>query len=195
MHVGKFSSADTILILRAQRKKLRMKREWADNEVASRTGGSRRWPIWVVQLICELLITGTAPSAIPTNIEIMYQTLYREKPAETPSVNFVRQCRVVVEVLGETLATLKLATSESWNQLWFDGTTRRQIPFTALIVGMLGDEDTIDPVIVSSCIFMDDEKSDTQADGIIDKVSLILILVDILSGQHTHQCLCSLDQD
>ena len=134
----------------------------------------------VVQLICELLITGTAPSAIPNNIKIMYQTVYREKPEETPSVNFVRQCRVVVEVLGETLAALKLARSESWNQVWFDGTTCRQIPFAALIVGMLGNEDTINLVIASSCLFMDDEKSETQADGIVYKVSLILILIDIL---------------
>jgi len=40
------------------------------------------------------------------------------------------------------------------DQLWYDGTTRRQIPFGALIIGMLsGDNNMIDPVVVSSCIF------------------------------------------
>jgi hypothetical protein len=55
--------------------------------------------------------------------------------------------------------------------LWYNGTTHQQIPFGALIIGMLaGDNDMIDPVVVSSCIFMEDETSETQANGIVDKV-------------------------
>jgi hypothetical protein len=42
--------------------------------------------------------------------------------------------------------------------------------FTALIIGILGDENDIDPVVVSSCIFMEDERAETQADGILEKV-------------------------
>jgi hypothetical protein len=53
-----------------------MQKEWADEDAAARRGGGRRWPIWVVQLICELLVNGTAPSSIPSNIETMYETLY-----------------------------------------------------------------------------------------------------------------------
>ena len=99
----------------------------------------------------------------------MYETLYGETPEELPLVNFVRECRVVVEVVGETIAALKLAAAENWKQLWTDATTRRQIPFTALVIGLLGDEDNIDPVVISSCIFMDDEKAVTQGDGILSK--------------------------
>ena len=75
-------------------------------------------------------------------------------------------CRVVVEVMGETIAVIKLADTPSWNQLWTDGTTRRQIPFTALVIGLMGNGEVIDPIVVPSCIFMEDERSETQADGI-----------------------------
>jgi hypothetical protein len=71
---------------------------------------------------------------------------------------------------------MKHGSAESWKQLWTDGTTRRQIPFTALIIELLGDEEDIDPVVVSSCIFMDDERSETQAHGIVKKVSLLMKL-------------------
>ena len=51
-----------------------------------------------------------------------------------------------------------------------DGTTRQQIPFTALVIGLMGNSEVIDPIVVSSCFFMEDERSETQADGIINKV-------------------------
>ena len=57
-------------------KKKQMKKEWKDNDVASCKGGGRSWPVWVVQLICELLVIGTPPSSMPGNIQIMYETLY-----------------------------------------------------------------------------------------------------------------------
>ncbi len=37
---------------------------------------------------CELLVTGTPPSAIPQIIQTFCETLLREKPKELPSVNF-----------------------------------------------------------------------------------------------------------
>jgi hypothetical protein len=78
----------------------------------------------------------------------------------------------VVEVIGETIAAMKLAFAESWKQVWTDGTSRRQIPFAALIIGLLGanESDAIDPVVVSSCIFTEDERAETQAAGLIDKI-------------------------
>eukprot|EP00956_Cyclotella_meneghiniana_P030815 scaffold78775_cov36-Cyclotella_meneghiniana.AAC.2 len=161
-----------------QKTKRRMKKEWDDEAAARKRGGGRRWPIWVVQLICELLVCGTSPQAIGPSIKIMYETLYGEKTEEEPpSVNFIRQCRVVVEIMGETVTALKLGSADSWKQLWTDATTRRQIPFTALIIGLLGDEEDIDPVIVSSCIFMDDERLQRLIDVVKarypDKVDLI----------------------
>ncbi len=155
--------------------KLRLRKEWETEREAGRTGGSCRWPLWVVELICELLVNGTPPSAIPANIGTMYQTLYGREPDEPlPSDNFVRECRVVVEVIGETIAAIKLSAAENWDQLWFDATTCRQTSFTAIIIGLLNGNEfaDIDPVVVSSCVFMEDERSETQATGIMDKVSI-----------------------
>ena len=176
-----------------------LQKEWADEEAARKRGGGRRWPIWVVQLICELLVNGTAPSSIPSNIETMYETtLYGTKPKEVPSINFVQGCRVVVEIIGETIAAIKLASADTWKQLWTDATTRRQISFTALVIGLLGDEedDSIDPVIVSSCIFMADERAETQADGIENKITLLKCrlerLVDAVKEKIPHKSHCHL---
>ena len=88
-----------------------------------------------------------------------------------PSVNFVRECRVVVEIIGETLVAIKLGRTEFWDQLWTDLTTRRQIPCAALIIGILADSGNIDPIVVSSCIFVEDEKSETQVDGIVNNLN------------------------
>jgi len=147
-----------------------MKKEWDKDRLAGSRGGGRSWPVWVVQLICELLVNGTPPTAIPGNIDAMYETLYGEEAAERPSVNFCRNCRMVVQVIGETMTALKLAKSEKWNQIFTDATTRRQISFQALLVGVMDDDGMIDPVVVSSCIFMEDERSETEAQCVIDKV-------------------------
>ena len=151
--------------------RLRMRKEWADNATARSRGGGRIWPVWAVQLILELLVAGTAPSAIPLNIGIMYETFFGTKPEELPSINFVRQCRAVVEVVGKTITAIKLAKADQWEQLWTDATSRWQRSFTALLIGALGEAGKIDPIVVSSCIFMEDERSETQAEGIINKVS------------------------
>ena len=157
-----------------QESKRIMKKEWDDKDHdgrRTRRGGSRRWPTWVVLMICELLINGTRPSAVPSCIHTVYETLYLEAPDELPSINFVRECRVLVEVMGETITAIKLANASQWSQLWTDSTTRRQIPFTALIIGVLAESGDVDPVVVSSCIFMEDETSEMQADGIVKKVN------------------------
>ena len=52
-----------------------MQREWDDEETAWKNGGKQGWPPWVVQLICELLVTGTPPGAIPQTIQTFFETL------------------------------------------------------------------------------------------------------------------------
>ena len=160
-------------VMNSESKQRKMKKEWSNAEVARSRGGSRKWPVWVVQLICELLVNGTPPSAIPGNIQIMYETLHGEEAEDLPSVSFVQSCRVVVEVIGETVTAIKLAKANTWRQLGTDATTRQRIPFTAIIIGLLGDDAKIDLVVVSSCMFMKGEKSATGAQGIIDKVSVL----------------------
>ena len=176
----------------SQANRLEMKKEWKNATAARQRGGSRSWPVWVVQLICELLVNGAAPTAVRENIQTIYETLYSKSAEELPSVSFVRSCRVTVEIIGETVAAIKLADADTWNQLWTDATTRRQIPFTAVIIGLMGDNDEIDPVVVSSCIFMEDETSATGANGILNKVSyFVFIWYAIRCLMHiSHDFLC-----
>ena len=61
--------ASTLLESSSETKR-HMKKEWEDSGSGKRTrGGSRRSPTWVVLMICELLVNGTAPTAIPSNIQ------------------------------------------------------------------------------------------------------------------------------
>lgn len=136
-----------------------------------RGGCSKVWPLWVTEAICDLLVHGTPPSAIPSNIATLYATFTCEEPEELPSVNYVRQCRVLIQIIGETITAMKLAACPDWMQIFFDATTRRQIPFSAVIISLMGDEPgSFDPIIVSSCVIMRDETSERQVEGITDKV-------------------------
>jgi len=38
--------------------------------------GGGKSPIWVTQCICELLVNGTPPPAIPLNLKTLYKTFY-----------------------------------------------------------------------------------------------------------------------
>ena len=105
------------MVMNSEENRRIMQKEWSSEAAARQRGGSRRWPVWVVQLICELLVNGTPPASIPGNIQIMYETLFGEPTNDLPSVSFVRSCRTVVEVLGETITALKLARAPDWKKL------------------------------------------------------------------------------
>ena len=131
----------------------------------------------MVQLRCDLLVIGTPPSSMPSNILIMYETLYDidldtvgEKKVVFPSINFRRQCRIVVQVIKETMVALKSAKAVKWNHIFTDATSRRQISFQDLLVGIMDDDGMINPLVVSSCIFIEDETLETEARCVIDTV-------------------------
>jgi len=90
-----------------------------------RHGGSGRWPVHIILLICELLVNGTPPSAVPANIQTTCTAFTGAETSELPSISFVRECRVVLQNLNETLSALRLGTAETWQQLFTDGTSRR----------------------------------------------------------------------
>ena len=75
------------------------------------------------------------------------------------------------------MAALKLAGAEEWKQLFTDATTRRQVLFQCLLIGVMDGDDKIDPVVVLLCIFMEDERSETEAKSILDKVCLCIFIV------------------
>ena len=80
-------------------------------------------------------------------------------PKEVPSVSSVRQCHTFVEVVGETITAWKLVDEDSWLQIFTDATSCRQCAFQALVVGLMDKDGLMDPVIVSSCIFLENETS------------------------------------
>jgi len=137
-------------------------------------GGGGNWPVRIVLLICELLMNGTAPRAVPANIRSVTETVTGQRVDQNPSVNFVRQCRVVVQNLNKMLAAYCLGnTASRWKQVFNNGTSRRLIAFQNLVIGIVnGDE--FESVIASSCIFLENETSQQQVEGIIKKVCAIL---------------------
>ena len=139
--------------------------------------GAAHWEVWVVQLICELLVIGAPPATIPKSINTIYETLIGKSPDSVPGVDFVRKCRVVVQNIAETMAAIKLASADEWAQLSTDATTRRHLPFQCLIISLLGEDMNIIPVIVSSCIFLDNETAETTVSSLFDKVCHMLCLL------------------
>jgi len=136
-----------------------------------RHGGSGRWPVHIILLICELLVNGTPPSAVPANIQTTCTAFTGAETSELPSISFVRECRVVLQNLNETLSALRLGTAETWQQLFTDGTSRRQIAFQNLVIALM-ENGKLDPVIVSSCMVLKDETSENQVEAILDMVSV-----------------------
>ena len=150
--------------------RLQIKRETS----VGRRGGSGKWPVHIVLLICELLTNGTPPSAVPANIQSTAAAFNGCEADELPSVNFVRQCRTVLQNLNSMLAGFRLGNAKSWHQIFTDGTTRRQIAFQNLVIGLMeGGE--FDSVIASSCIILENETSAIQVESIKEEVSLFHI--------------------
>ena len=78
---------------------------------------------------------------------------------------------MLVQIISETITAMKLAACLHWAEIFFDATTRRQVPFSAVVISLMGDDpETIDPLIVSSCVILEDETSEMQVDGIVTKV-------------------------
>ena len=89
--------------------RLAIKRERA----IGRRGGSGRWPVHIVLLICEYLVNGTPPSAVPANLQSASAAFTGAEATELPSVNFVRQCRTVCENLNLMLSGFRLGNARN----------------------------------------------------------------------------------
>ena len=94
---------------RMQTIQLQIKRERA----VGRRGGGSKWPVHIVLLICELLVAGTPPSAVPGNLQATSAYFTGSEASELPRVGFVRHCRVVVQSLNETMAALRLGKADT----------------------------------------------------------------------------------
>jgi hypothetical protein len=95
--------------------------------------GATSWPLFVWELILDMLVNGTPPTAVSANIVIFIQRFSpRTKIKETPSIWTVRHGLTVLLVVVETLAAYRLAKAKRWGQMHGDGTGQRQIAFQDL---------------------------------------------------------------
>ena len=135
-----------------------------------RPGGFKRGPVYIVLLICEMIVNVTHPTAVLANIQSSCALFMGVEATELPCANFVRQCRVVLQNLNETLSTFRLGNADSWHQVFTDGTKRRQIEFQNLVIALMEDGD-LDPVIVLLCMYVENETSVICLQYIIETVS------------------------
>ena len=106
--------------IKSEVRQKQLQRQAAD---VGRHGGGRKWPVWVVQTICEMLTNGAPPSSIPDLLRTMVETMNGDAAViKLPSVRFVRMCCTVVQVLGETMVAIRLGRANFWQQLFTDGT-------------------------------------------------------------------------
>ena len=80
--------------------------------------GGKRWPVHIVLLICEILVNGTHPSTVPANIETSCASFTGVEADELTSVNFVRECRIVLQNLNKTLSALRLGSADTWHYVF-----------------------------------------------------------------------------
>ena len=65
-----------------------------------------------------------------------------------------------------------MGNADTWHQVFTDGTTRRQIAFQNLVIALMEEEGAdLDPVIVSSCMYVENETSEKCVLSIIETVS------------------------
>ena len=113
----------------------------------------------MVLLICELLIIDIPQTDITRSIYTLYGTLTGIDPTEVPYVSFIQRCLTVVQVVRENIAAWKLEDADSWIQIFTDATSSNQCTFQELVVGLMNEDGLLDPVIVLSCIFLENETS------------------------------------
>ena len=76
-----------------------------------RKGGGLTWPMFVVEIILELLSHRTPPSCIAANILSISSLLNPNYNVveELPATNYIRECRSVLGYITKTLAVFQLA--------------------------------------------------------------------------------------
>lgn len=103
--------------------------------------GQAIWPLYIWELIIEQIVNGTPPSSINANIVTFIRKL---SPSivirELPSIWTIRRARTVLLAIVQTLATYRIAKAKKWEQMFTDGTSRKQVSFQDLIITIEEDE-------------------------------------------------------
>ena len=137
-------------------------------KISGGTAGARVWPLWITQLIIEMLINGTPPSAIPPNIAAQAELSMPGKTIdELPSEKYCKDMRAVLQVVVETLVAYRLAKANVWEQLFVDGTCRRQVAMQTLLIAV-EEAGMLKPLLVSCSHILEGETSEQQCEAVLD---------------------------
>ena len=68
--------------------------------------------------------------------------------------------------MNKTLSAFQLGNAKTWYQLFTDGTSQRQIALQNIVIALVGNG-SIYPVIVSSCMYVEDETSEKYVEPIL----------------------------
>jgi hypothetical protein len=141
-----------------------------------RQGGATHYPVHGVLLTFEMLVNGINPTAVPGNVQTLCTAFTGIKAEELPSVNCVREYRVVLQNLNETRSMFCLGKATSWYQAFTDRTTHSQIAFQNFVISLMEDGN-IDPVIVSAYMYVENKTLEPCVQSIIGTVSKIHIFL------------------
>ena len=78
----------------------------------------------MLQLVLEILLNRTPPSTIAANIAS--QLALVNPGAKIESLHgecYIRKCRTILRIFGETITAYRLGKQEKWKQLFTDGTS------------------------------------------------------------------------
>ena len=140
-----------------------------DWKVIRRKCGSK-WPMWIVQLILKLFVNSVPPSSgIPNHSHIgVYQgrlKLLKNK------VTFTNGCKGIPYYLASPWRKPRsiVVSSKVMGVIFTGGTSRLQVSMQNEIVLIINEGKESYPIIICSCIFLENDISDRQEEGVIDK--------------------------
>ena len=134
--------------------------------------GTSMWPLYIYELVKEYIVNGAPPSSINGNIIAHIRTFSPSTIIEDfPSIWTIWRTRTVLLIIVQTLAAYWLGKCPKWEQLFTDGTSRRQSSFADLAISIKEDEDDIyTPLLLSSSIYPEDESSETVMRALVDTI-------------------------
>ena len=133
-------------------------------------GRGNEWPLWMLQLVLEMLVNGTPPYAVSSNIASQVAlTTPGVIIHSLPGDSYIRRCRTILRIIGETLTAYRLGKHQDWAQLFSDGTSRRQIALQNLVIGVIED-DVLRTLVLLSAIILKGESSEEQSEAIVSMV-------------------------
>jgi hypothetical protein len=115
-----------------------------------------------------MLANRTPPTCVTPNILSTVEMLFPNSTIihELPSLRFVRSCRSILVHVTKTLAAYLIAKAEKFDEIFSDGTSRRQTAIQNLIVRFL-TESGFKTITLSTSIIAEEETSESLAASIM----------------------------